>query len=222
MLRNTLVCTGRPRPGRQFFYPRLADWVNPEVAFRAQWMLGTRGSFFRPATVLPGNARGVPPERSATMAVSVKERSSYGAGFSTAPFQPAAAPPAAAPATGNICVVPRCELKFEKCTGGFRIRCKCPDEVSCATLQNLCRALCDGMCSCVCTWNGIQVCNFNLCCGHCQCENTSDGCCITCTSGDKACCEMLQACCECLRCCCESGCCCYVCFGGTPCCCGTC
>jgi hypothetical protein len=129
--------------------------------------------------------------------------------------------PAAAP-TPNLCVVPRCELKFEKCKGGFRIQCSCDDAVACSTLQSLCQALCDGTCSCSCTWNGIQVCNFNLCCGHCKCENTKEGCCITCVSGDAKCCEMLQACCDCLETCCKSGCCCYVCFGNTCCCCGTC
>ena len=66
-------------------------------------------------------------------------------GFQAGPA-PAGAPPAA-----NWAVLPRCELKFEKCTGGFRIRCKCDDEVACATLQNLCRMVCDGLCSCCCT-----------------------------------------------------------------------
>ena len=112
--------------------------------------------------------------------------------------------------------------KFEKTKTGCKIHCKCDDAIAAATLQNLCQALCQGTCSCCCTWNGIQVCNFNLCCGHCKCENTKDGCCVTCVSGDAKCCEMLQACCDCLETCCKSGCCCYVCFGNTCCCCGTC
>jgi hypothetical protein len=33
---------------------------------------------------------------------------------------------------------------------------------------------------------------------------------------------MIQKCCECLQACCDNGCCCYVCFNGTPVCCGTC
>jgi len=134
----------------------------------------------------------------------------------------AGAAPAGAPPAANWAVLPRCELKFEKCTGGFRIRCKCDDELACATLQNLCRMVCDGLCNCCCTWNGIPCCQVNLCCGTTKCEPTKDGCCITCTSGDKACCEMLQAQCECLSCCCENGCCCYISFGSTCVCCGKC
>ena len=143
--------------------------------------------------------------------------------FSRTSFATGAAP-AAGPsvATPNVCVVPRCELRFEKTKTGCKIFCDCDDAVACATLQSLCQALCDGTCSCTCTWNGIQVCNISLCCGHCKVENTKNGCCITCTSGDSKCCEMIQACCDCLETCCKSGCCCYVCFGNTPCCCGTC
>ena len=145
------------------------------------------------------------------------ERTTRGS-FATGPAPTAA--PVAAP-VGNVCVVPRCELTFEKCKGGCKINCRCPDQVSAATLQNLCQALCDGTCSCCCTWNGVQVCNISLCCGHCKVENTKDGCCITCISGDTKCCDMIQACCECLETCVSSGCCCYVSFGNTPVCCGT-
>ena len=56
----------------------------------------------------------------------------------------------------------------------------------------------------------------------CQCENKKDGVKITCTSGDKACCEMIQACCECMSRCMDAGCSCCLCFNGTPVCCGTC
>ena len=134
-------------------------------------------------------------------------------------FQAGALPVGAA-AGANLCVLPRCEVRFEKCTGGFKIRCVCDDEVACATLQNLCKMVCDGLCSCCCTLNGIPCCQVNLCCGTCKCELTKDGCCISCTSGDKACCEMLQACCDCLACCCDNGCCCYISFGNTCVCCG--
>ena len=115
------------------------------------------------------------------------------------------APAPAAPGTGNWCVVPRCTIKVEKCQGGMKIKCACDDEVSCATLQNLCKMLADGMCSCCCTLNGICVCQCNLACGICTCECTKDGVCITCKSGDKACCEMIQACCDCLSKCLECG-----------------
>jgi hypothetical protein len=113
-------------------------------------------------------------------------------------------------------------VEFEKCTGGFKIQCRCEDEVACGTLQNLCRMLCDGMCSCYSTWNGICISQCNLTCGTCKCEYTKDGCCISCISGDKACAAMLQACCECLSTCSKSGCSCYICFNNTPVCCGTC
>jgi hypothetical protein len=129
--------------------------------------------------------------------------------------------PGAGP-SGNWCVVPRCKVEFEKCTGGFKIHCRCEDELSCATLQNLCRMMCDGCCSCCCTQNGIQCCQCTFANCHCKCEYTADGCCISCTSGDKQCCSTLQACCDCCAKCCDSGCCCYVCFNGTPVCCGTC
>jgi hypothetical protein len=130
--------------------------------------------------------------------------------------------PAGSPASANWCVLPRCTIEFEKTSTGCKIQCRCDDEVSRGTLQNLCRMLADGLCSCCCTWNGIQCCQVNLCCGNCKCEYTKDGCCISCTSGDKQCAAMIQQCCECLQQCCESGCACYICFNGTPVCCGTC
>ena len=146
------------------------------------------------------------------------ERSALGAGHSPAPFGSAIGSPSAAPA--NWCIVPRCNIQVEKCQGGLKLRCVCEDEVATATLQNLCKMLADGLCSCSCTWNGICICQCNLACGNCACEYTHDGVSITCTSGDKACCDMLQACCECLSKCLKNGCCCYVSFGNTPVCCG--
>ena len=120
----------------------------------------------------------------------------------------------------NFCVVPRCNMRFEKCEGGFKLWCACEDKLAASTLQNLCRMLADQTCCCCCTFNGINVCQCNLACCHCKCENTKDGVCITCHTGDKECCQMIQACCDCLSACCQSGCCCYVCFGNTPVCCG--
>jgi hypothetical protein len=49
-----------------------------------------------------------------------------------APAFPGNAPAAATP---NVCVVPRCELKFEKCKGGFRIQCNCDNAAACNTLR---------------------------------------------------------------------------------------
>ena len=112
----------------------------------------------------------------------------------------------------NPWVLPRCTIKAEKCKGGMKLICSCEDEVACGTLQNLCRALCDGMCSLTCTYNGIPCCEFNLFCGMCKCEYTKDGCTITCLSGDKACCDMIQACCDCMAHCLAAGCCCYLSF----------
>ncbi len=120
------------------------------------------------------------------------------------------------------CVLPRCEIKVEKCAGGCKIHCSCEEPSACATLQSLCKMMATGMCSLCCTLNGMTVCQCNLCCGMCKCELTEDGVCLTCTSGDKACCEMIQACCECMACCLRSGCCCYVCLGGAPICCSQC
>ena len=130
--------------------------------------------------------------------------------------------PGAAPGAGNVCMLPRCEVRVEKCERGLTIRCICDDEVACGALQNLCKMLAAGQCSCCCTWNGMTVCQCNLCCGNCTCEMTKDGVCFTCKSGDEKCCDMLQACCDCLSACLEAGCCCYVCLGNTPVCCGTC
>jgi hypothetical protein len=119
-------------------------------------------------------------------------------------------------------VVPRCELKFAKSEGGFSITCRCEDEVSAATLHNLCKMLAGGGCSCACTYNGIPVCQCNFAIGHTHCEYTKNGVKITCTSGDDKCAQALQACCECCKQCCDSGCCCTVSFGNTPVCCSTC
>lgn len=156
------------------------------------------------------------------MSTTYQDRASHTATFAPSFGFQAGTTPASTPASNNWMVLPRCELRFEKCAGGFKIHCCCDDEVACATLQNLCKMSCDGLCSLCCTQNGIPCCQFNLCQGNCRCELTKDGCCITCTSGDKGCCEMLQACCDCLSCCCEQGCCCYITFGNTTVCCGKC
>jgi hypothetical protein len=116
----------------------------------------------------------------------------------------------------------RCEMRFEKCKGGFRIQCCCKDAAGCTDLMRLCQELCDDACSCCCTIKGEQVCKFNLCCDDCQCERVENRCCITCTSRDAKQCQILQACCECLERCCKNGACCYVSFGETCVCCGNC
>ncbi len=56
-----------------------------------------------------------------------------------------------------------------------------------------------GMCSMCCTMSGMMVCNCNMTMGmQCKMEMTANGCCLTCTSGDKMCCDMIQACCDCI------------------------
>jgi len=149
------------------------------------------------------------------------ERTGTSAFASPGPGIGAAAFPQTTPGA-NWCVLPRCNVRVEKCKGGLKLWCSCDDEVAAGTLQNLCKMLADGLCSVCCTRSGITVCQCSLSCGICKCEFTKDGVCITCLSGDKTCCDLIQACCDCLSCCLESGCCCYVCFGGQPVCCGTC
>src|SRR5262245_16785937 len=111
-----------------------------------------------------------------------------------------------------------CEFEFEKCKGGFCIRCGCDDTSDSADLQSMCEAICSGGCCCCCIRGDNQICAFNLCCAKYRIENTADGCCITCTCNDAKECEMLQACCDCLECCCNNGCCCYI-YTGDKCCC---
>ena len=95
-------------------------------------------------------------------------------------------------------MVPRCTIKIEKCTGGMKITCTCDDKMACSMMQNLCTMLAGGMCTCCMMMNGMMVCCCNLTMGMCKCEMTDKGCCITCTSGDEKCCEMIQACCDCM------------------------
>src|SRR5262245_26486626 len=106
-----------------------------------------------------------------------------------------------------------CRLSFEKCRGGFCIRCSCDESEKCDSLISLYEEICEGDCCCCCVRDGKQICNVNLGCCECKCDATDGGCCITCIGGNAKDCAMLQACCDCLDCCCQTGCCCYVCFG---------
>lgn len=127
--------------------------------------------------------------------------------------------PGMAPTMGNMVMVPRCTLKMEKCAGGMKITCVCDDAAACTMMQNLCSMMAGGMCSVSCMMNGMVVCTCNLVMGACKVEMMKDGCCITCTSGDKMCCDMIQNCCDCMMACMKSGCSCCVMMGGTPVCC---
>ncbi len=126
------------------------------------------------------------------------------------------------PTTPGYVMVPRGTLKFEKCQGGMKISCICDDKMAASMVQNLCTMLAGGMCSCCVTYNGMTVCTCCLTMGHCKCEMTDNGVCVTCTSGDSKCCEMIQASCECLSCMVNAGCTCCVMLNNTPVCCGCC
>jgi hypothetical protein len=130
--------------------------------------------------------------------------------------------PAAMPTTPNWMMVPRCTFKFEKCQGGMKIYCVCEDKVAASMLQNLCTMLAGGAYSCCCTYNGLVAyyCNFLM--GTCKWDATKDGVCVTCTSGDAKCCEMIQSCCDCVACMTKDGCTCCFMMNNTPVCCGTC
>jgi hypothetical protein len=66
----------------------------------------------------------------------------------------------------------------------------------------------------------MTVCSYNLTMGLCKCELTDQGCCVTCTSGDQKCCEMIQSCCDCLSTLCNAGCTCCLLLANNPICCG--
>jgi hypothetical protein len=125
------------------------------------------------------------------------------------------------PVGANWLAVPRCAFKVEKCPGGFKMTCACEDKTAAAMVQNLCAMLAGGLCSCCATFNGLTVCCYNFTMTTCRFENTTDGVCVTCTSGDPACGAMAQACCDCLVSMLDSGCTCCLLVNNTPICCGT-
>lgn len=127
--------------------------------------------------------------------------------------------PATMPTGTNMMMVPRCTMTMQKCIGGMTITCTCDDKASCGMLQNLCTMLAGGLCSCCVMLNGMMVCCCNLTMGMCKCEMTGDGVSITCTSGDPACCAMIQACCDCMTAMMKAGCTCCLCLGNMPVCC---
>lgn len=123
-------------------------------------------------------------------------------------------------AAASMMMVPRCTMKLEKTKDGLKLTCSTTDPTACAMMQNLCTMMAGGMCSMCCMMNGMMVCTCNLMMGMCKVEMTKDGCCVTCTSGDKGCCEMIQGCSECMMACMKAGCTCCLMMGGTPVCCG--
>ena len=128
--------------------------------------------------------------------------------------------PTGMPAGTNWLMVPRCTYKVEKCQGGFKMICSCEDKMAVSMVQNLCTMLAGGMCSCCVMMNGMVVCTCNFTMAMCKCDMTKDGVCVTCTSGDAKCAEMVQACCDCLTTMLKAGCTCCLLMNNTPVCCG--
>jgi hypothetical protein len=124
------------------------------------------------------------------------------------------------PAGPSMMMVPRCTITMKKCTGGMTITCACDDKMSASMLQNLCTMMAGGLCTCCIMMNGMMVCCCNLMMGMCKCEPTEDGVTLTCTSGDKDCCAMIQACCDCMAGMMKAGGTCCVCLNNMPVCCG--
>jgi hypothetical protein len=122
----------------------------------------------------------------------------------------------------NMMMVPRGTIKVEKCTNGVKIHCCCSDSVAVSMVQNLCLMQQGQMVGCCVMMNGQNVCSINMCCCVCTVEKTADGVCISCTTGDATCCQVVQACAECCVTCCVTGCVCCVTMGGMPVCCGPC
>jgi hypothetical protein len=149
------------------------------------------------------------------------ERSGVGMPGMTVPGMSPSGMPSMSTTGTNWMMVPRCTLTFEKCQGGMKITCSCDDKVACGMMQNLCTMLSGGMCSCHVVLNGMTVCTYNLTMGMCKYEMTETGVCVTCTSGDTKCCEMIQACCDSLACMCNAGCTCCILMNNNPVCCGT-
>ncbi len=133
---------------------------------------------------------------------------------------PTVGSPTGVPVGTNWMMVPRCTFKMEKCSGGVKITCSCEDKLACSMVQNLCTMLQGGCCSCCVMMNGMMVCCCNFTMGMCKYEMTEGGVCVTCTSGDQHCGEMIQACCDCISCMMDAGCTCCLLVNNTPVCCG--
>jgi hypothetical protein len=193
---------------------------------------------FGPADVKSGRQKAIGGQRleAPQGAVALMERMSSGGstmsnwpgigagGFGipgvSVPGVPAAATPGQASAP-SMMMVPRCTFRFEKMSGGIRVSCSCEDATACAMMQNLFTMLAGGLCSLCCMMNGIVILTCNLTMGMTRSEMTAKGATLTCTSGDRACCEMIHACNDALVTCLKSGCVGCIMLNGTPVCCGT-
>lgn len=128
--------------------------------------------------------------------------------------------PGMMPGVPNMMMVPRCTVRMEKCTTGVKIYCVCTESVAVAMVQNLCMMQAGQIVGCYVTMNGQTVCSVNFCCCVCTVEKTADGVCISCTTGDATCCQVVQCCADCCCNCCVTGCISCVTMGGMPICCG--
>ena len=122
----------------------------------------------------------------------------------------------------NMVMVPRCTFEVEKCQGGHEDRLHLHRH---HRLRHDAEPLPDDgrrHVQHVLTMNGMVVCTCNLTMGLCKCEMTEDGCLVTCMSGDKKCCDMIQGCCDCISACLASCCTCCLMMNNTLVCCGCC
>ena len=119
-------------------------------------------------------------------------------------------------------MVPLCKMKMEHCKGGMKMHCLSDDAMSASMMQNLCKMLSWGMCSCSCMMNGMCVGTCNLMMGKCACEMADKGVTITCMSGDADCAKCIQACCDSMNAMMKAGCMCCIMLNGMPVCCGVC
>lgn len=119
----------------------------------------------------------------------------------------------------NMMMIPRVNMKMEKCENGIKVMCMTKDETSAAMMQNLCSMLNGGMVSMCMMMNGMKMMEFNMMMGICKYEMTMDGISMTWTSGDNMICQMMQRCCDCMMSMMDCGCTAVMCMNSTPICC---
>lgn len=98
----------------------------------------------------------------------------------------------------NMMMIPRVTMKMEKCEDGMKVMCMTTHETDTAMMQNLYTMLCGSMTSMSMMMNGMMMMNYNMVMGMCKCEMTTDGICITWTSGDDMMCKIIQECHDCM------------------------
>jgi hypothetical protein len=155
------------------------------------------------------------------MMMTANRMSEMGTGSMTMPMggmMPGMMSPMSSPMMPAM-MLPHCTMKMEKIEGGMRCTCSCDDKTQCAMMQNMAQMMGTGMCSMCCMMNGMVLCQCNMMMGMCKMEMTAGGMVMTCTSGDKMVCDMIQACCECMTKMMAAGACCVMMMSGMPMCC---